>query len=239
VPAVALAEAPHPTVEPLAPSVTSLEPSSAAPQISAPVADPAREESPAAPEPVQPAPLAAAAPEASAEAKHTHHHHRSSKRDDDEGSRASSKSHDASVSHGKVTSANAKSSTKSTPADKGSDKAALFAAARDEARNAYAAKNYKDAAAAYERAAKYDPKHAGTFAGLGAARLQLGDNKAAVQAYQRAVQLAPETSGFHAALGRAYLALGDKSKALGAYKKALAIDPKNEAAKTAIKQLGG
>ena len=158
---------------------------------------------------------------------------------DDDGARATSKSHDSTVSHGKAASANAKSSTKSAPADKSADKAALFAAARDDARNAYAAKNYKEAAAAYERAAKYDPKHPGTFAGLGAARLQLGDNKAAVQAYQRAVQLSPQTSGFHAALGRAYVSLGDKSKALAAYKKALSIDPKNEAAKTAIKQLGG
>jgi serine/threonine protein kinase len=129
------------------------------------------------------------------------------------------------------------SSSSKASSEKSTDKAALFAAARDEARTAYAAKRYKEAAAAYERASKYDPKHAGTFAGLGAARLQQGDNKAAVQAYQRAVALSPETSGFHAALGRALLANGDKAKATAAYKKALALDPRNEAAKVALKQL--
>ena len=129
-------------------------------------------------------------------------------------------------------------SAKTSPAEKkASDKAALFAAARDEARSAYAAKRYKDAALAYEQAAKYDPKHAGTYAGLGAARLQQGDPAAAVQAYLRAVQLSPDTSGFHAALGRAYLSAGDKAKAAAAYKRALALDPNNEAAKVALKQL--
>jgi serine/threonine protein kinase len=249
--AVALAEAPHPTVEPLGPSVTSLapiaEPASTGTVANTTVAsvvqaDPAAAVAKAAAEPV---PVAeadsrrsrveeprASTPEPAA-AKPGHGSHSASKHASDEAT--TSKRAEASASRDKAHSASAKTSSKSST----SDKAALFAAARDEARNAYAAKKYKDAAAAYERAAKYDPKHPGTFAGLGAARLQLGENKAAVQAYQRAVQLSPETSGFHAALGRAYLALGDKGKALAAYKKALATDPKNEAAKTAIKQLGG
>ena len=117
------------------------------------------------------------------------------------------------------------------------DNAALFAEAREQARVAYAAKRYKDAAAAYERAARYDPGHAGTYAGLGAARLQLGDDVGAVQAYQRAVQLSPTTAGFHAALGRAYLTAGDQARARSAYKQALALDPAHEAAKAALEKL--
>jgi serine/threonine protein kinase len=245
--AVALAEAPHPTVEPLGPSVTSLAP--LAESASTVQADPAAAVAAAAVEPLRAAPVVEPVKLERPASKHTHGSHSASKRADEAVSASShadepraattSKRAESSARRDKASSASAKSSTKSVAPDKDADKAALFAAARDEARNAYAAKKYNDAAAAYERAAKYDPKHPGTFAGLGAARLQLGENKAAVQAYQRAVQLSPETSGFHAALGRAYLALGDKPKALAAYKKALAVDPKNEAAKTAIKQLGG
>jgi eukaryotic-like serine/threonine-protein kinase len=135
----------------------------------------------------------------------------------------------------------AKTAPVATPvvADKGGDKAAQFAEAREQARSHYAAKRYKEAAAAYERASKLDPNHPGTYAGLGAARLQTNDAKGALTAYQRAVQLSPDTSGFHAALGRAYLANGDKAKAVSAYKRALQLDPKNEAAKSALRQLGG
>lgn len=117
------------------------------------------------------------------------------------------------------------------------NKEELWAKARDEARGHYASKRYKQAAQAYEQAAKYNPSHAGTFAGLGSARMQSGDTRGAIQAYQRAVQLSPSTSGFHAALGRAYITAGDKNKARSAYKRALALDPKNEAAKTALATL--
>ncbi len=130
-------------------------------------------------------------------------------------------------------------SAKASPADKGGDKSALFAEARDEARTQYAAKHYREAAAAYERAARYDPTNPGIYAGLGAARLQLGEHRAAVQAYQHAVQLSPGSSGFQAALGRAYLGVGEKTKAAAAYKRALAIDPQNEAARSALHSLGG
>jgi eukaryotic-like serine/threonine-protein kinase len=241
--AVALAEAPRPTVEALpAPVQAPAEQPAPAAAVSKPA------ESPAAAAPrvdeaaqAQATARAAAAAQAQATARaaaaaaSSSSSSSSSKRGGDEPARAKV----AASSRDKEQSSNAKSSNKGGAADKAADKAALFAAARDEARTFYAAKRYKDAAAAYERAARYDPKHPGTFAGLGAARLQLGDNKAAVDAYKRAVQLSPDTAGFHAALGRAYLQLGDKSKATSSYKKALAVDPKNEAAKTALKQLGG
>jgi tetratricopeptide (TPR) repeat protein len=134
----------------------------------------------------------------------------------------------------------AKASAKSAPAKGASSdsKEERWAKARQEAQAYYAAKKYKQAAQAYEIAAKNNPTHPGTFAGLGASRLKAGDARGAVQAYQKAVQLSPTTSGFHAALGRAYAAMGDKGKARAAYKRALALDPKNDAAKTALKELG-
>jgi serine/threonine protein kinase/tetratricopeptide (TPR) repeat protein len=119
------------------------------------------------------------------------------------------------------------------------DRESKWAEARDQARTHYAAKRYKQAAQAYERASEYDPTSAGTFAGLAAARLQAGDPKGAVVAYQRAIQLSPSSAGFHAALGRAYVAVGDKSKAKAAYLRALSLDPNNASAKSSLKELGG
>lgn len=126
------------------------------------------------------------------------------------------------------------------PSEKLSDEAKMerWAKARDEARAHYAAKRYAQAAEAYAEAAKYNPNHAGTFAGLGAARLVTGDTRGAIQAYQRAIQISPTTSGFHSALGKSYLVAGDRAKARTAYKRALALDPKNESAKQALAQLG-
>ncbi len=133
----------------------------------------------------------------------------------------------------------AKASAKASSGAKSADSSeARWAKAREEAQAHYAAKRYKEAAKAYDTAAKHNPTHAGTFAGLGASRLKSNDAKGAVAAYQKAVQLSPSTSGFHAALGRAYAAQGDKSKARAAYKRALELDPKNEAAKVAMKELG-
>jgi serine/threonine-protein kinase len=109
--------------------------------------------------------------------------------------------------------------------------------ARDEARKHFAAKRYRDAARAYEQASRLNPTDAGTFAGLGGSRLSAGDATGAVKAYQRAIKLSPRTAGFHAALGRAYLSAGDKAKARAAYKRALELDPNNSAAKRALASL--
>jgi serine/threonine protein kinase/tetratricopeptide (TPR) repeat protein len=121
----------------------------------------------------------------------------------------------------------------------GADRESKWADARDLARSHYAAKRYKQAAQAYELASQYDPTNAGTFAGLGAARLQAGDPKGAITAYQRAIQLAPSTAGFHAALGRAYVAVGDRTKARASYQRALSLDPNNATAKSSLKEIGG
>ena len=106
-----------------------------------------------------------------------------------------------------------------------------------EARGHYAAKRYRQAARSYEHAIRFVPNDAGTFSGLGAARLMAGNTKGAIAAYRRAVSLAPGRAGFHAALGRAYLAAGNKRSARTAYKKALSLDPNNKAAKNGLKAL--
>jgi eukaryotic-like serine/threonine-protein kinase len=216
----ARALAPSPIVEPIAPAPVAAAPAEPTPPPGTPRVQPLAETHPA--KVAQPAPRA--------ERDHSHHAH---SRNALAGSASKSKRSEPAAPKERSKSA------KTSGPDKTPDKATQFAAARDDARSAYASKNYKAAAAAYERASKLDPKHAGTYAGLGSARLQLGENKAAVAAYQRAVRLSPSTSGFHAALGRAYLANGDRAKAVASYKKALQLDSKNEAARAALSQLGG
>lgn len=130
----------------------------------------------------------------------------------------------------------AKQDKKGGSAGERADKAT---AARDEARDAYSAGNYKLAAQAYERAIQYDPSNVKLFAGLGMTRTKMRDLKGAAQAYERAVQLSPSSSVYHLSLGRLYAALGDKNKAKAAYKRALALDPKNSSLAAELKALGG
>jgi serine/threonine protein kinase/tetratricopeptide (TPR) repeat protein len=108
---------------------------------------------------------------------------------------------------------------------------------KTQGRTQFQAKQFMEAAAAYERATEQNPSDPGAFAGLGASRLAAGNPVAAIAAYSRAVRLQPNSSGFHAALGRAYLQKGDRDRARSAYERALQLDPNNGAAKTAIAQL--
>ncbi len=108
---------------------------------------------------------------------------------------------------------------------------------RVEAREAYAAGDYHRAARAYEMATQMNPVHAGSFAGLGAAYLALGNVDEGLAAYQEAVRLAPTHSGFHAALGRAYRQAGHDDLALEAYGEALRLDRTNRAARQALREL--
>lgn len=120
-----------------------------------------------------------------------------------------------------------------------SDRNTKWQEAVEEARKQYAAKRYKQAAQAYERATHFDPTSDRTFSGLGTARFRAGDYKGAAAAYQRAVQLSPNNSVYHTSLARAYQQMGNVSKAKAEYKRAVALDPKNEGAKKSLKQLGG
>jgi serine/threonine-protein kinase len=114
-----------------------------------------------------------------------------------------------------------------------------FDALRESARGHFSAGRFREAAAAYERAAALNPSHAGTFAGLGASRMQLNDARGAVAAYEKAVQLQPSSAAFLAALGRAHLAAGNRDRARAAFERALGIDPNNAAARQGMQQVGG
>lgn len=112
-----------------------------------------------------------------------------------------------------------------------------WAQAREEARKAWNARDFRRAAASYQKAARANPRHAGTWAGLGAAKLKIGDARGAVTAYKKAVRLRPRTSGFHAALAKAYKQSGDRRKAKASYEQALKLDPKNKAARNGLRSL--
>jgi serine/threonine protein kinase len=109
-----------------------------------------------------------------------------------------------------------------------------FGRAREQARIAYQARNYREAAQWYKKATALQPSNAGMWAGLGASRLAAGDEAGAIAAYQKATKLSPRTAGYHAALGRAYMAKGDRGKAKASLQKALSLDPSNRSAKDAL-----
>jgi len=113
-----------------------------------------------------------------------------------------------------------------------------FNRARQEGRSHYMGRRYDLAADAYRRATRLNPRHAGSWAGLGAALRDSGKTAQAIQAYERAVALMPRHSGFQAALGRVYLIAGRRTQAVAAYRKALELDPGNAAARTALDRLG-
>lgn len=114
-----------------------------------------------------------------------------------------------------------------------------FDALREAARGHFAAGRFREAVAAYERAATLNPSHAGTFAGLGACHMKLNNARGAVVAYERAVQLQPTSAPFFSALGRAHLQAGNRTAARAAFQRALTLDPNNGAARQGMEQVGG
>jgi serine/threonine protein kinase len=112
--------------------------------------------------------------------------------------------------------------------------ASPFDQAREAAREAFQARNFAAAEQAYVRATSINPRHAGSWAGLGAARMQTRNFAGAVQAYQRAVQLQQNNSGYLTMLGHAFRMSGNASGARQAYQRALAIDPANAAAQQGL-----
>ncbi len=115
--------------------------------------------------------------------------------------------------------------------------ASRFDQAREAAREHFQARRFPQAEQAYLAATASNPRHAGSWAGLGAARMQMRNFNGAVQAYQRAVQLSPRHGGFFTALGHALRMSGNRNGARQAYQRALAIDPNNRSAQQAIAQL--
>ncbi|MGE0788929.1 MAG: protein kinase [Sandaracinaceae bacterium] len=124
---------------------------------------------------------------------------------------------------------------RNTSSDGSTNRLQQFQAAREEALEHFRARRFPQAAAAYERATRLNPRHAGSFAGLGASRLAEGRARDAVRAYQRATQLQPRHAGFQAALGRAYDADGNHAAAQQAYRRALQLDPNNQAAQQGLR----
>jgi serine/threonine-protein kinase len=112
--------------------------------------------------------------------------------------------------------------------------ASPFDQAREAAREAFQARNFAAAEQAYVRATSINPRHAGSWAGLGAARMQTRNFAGAVQAYQRAVQLQSNNSGYFTMLGHAFRMSGNTAGARQAYQRALAIDPANAAAQQGL-----
>jgi tetratricopeptide (TPR) repeat protein len=108
---------------------------------------------------------------------------------------------------------------------------------REAARTAYASGRYREALVAYEQAARMNPRHGLTLAGLGAARMQTGDTHGAVDAYKRAVATAPTNLTFLIALARAYERSGDDARARETYQKVLRMDANNVAAQVGLERL--
>ncbi len=109
---------------------------------------------------------------------------------------------------------------------------------RQQGREHFQARRYPQAAAAYEQAARLAPSHAGSFAGLGAARLAMGDTAGAVSAYQSAVRIEPNRSSFWSALARAQAQSGDRGGAVASLQRALQLDPSNQNAQNGLHALG-
>jgi tetratricopeptide (TPR) repeat protein len=108
---------------------------------------------------------------------------------------------------------------------------------RVQAREHFRARRFAEAAQAYEAATGLDPSNAGAFAGLGAARLALGDVQGAGRAYQGAVRLAPQNSGFWSAYARVQSQAGDREGALVSLRRAVEIDPNNRTAQEGLRAL--
>lgn len=112
-----------------------------------------------------------------------------------------------------------------------------FDSLREQARVHFQARRYREAAQAYQRATAINPRHAGSWSGLGAARMQMRDYRGAVQAYQRAVQLNPRSSGFFTSLGHALRLSGNRNGAVQAYQRAVALNPGNRSAQQWLARL--
>ena len=112
-----------------------------------------------------------------------------------------------------------------------------FDAIREQAREHFQARRYPQAAQAYQRATAINPRHAGSWSGLGAALMQTRDYRGAVQAYQRAVQLNPRSSGFFTSLGHALRLSGNTNGARQAYQRAVALNPGNRSAQQWLARL--
>lgn len=108
-----------------------------------------------------------------------------------------------------------------------------------EAREHFSARRYAQAAAAYEEATRIRSEDAGAWAGLGAAKMALGEAGAAAEAYQHAVRLEPGNAGYWTWLARAQARANDRAGAVQSLRRALAIDPNNRTARQGLSAMMG
>ena len=99
------------------------------------------------------------------------------------------------------------------------------------------ARRYAEAERDYLAATRLNPRHAGSWAGLGASRLAPRNARGAAEAYREAVALQPTSPGFHAALGRSLAESGDRAGARREYEEALRIDPDHRDARIGLERL--
>ncbi len=119
------------------------------------------------------------------------------------------------------------------------DRSSRFDQVRQQALEHFRARRFAQAAQAYEQATDLNPRHAGSYAGLGASRLAQGQHAQAIRAYERAVALQPRQASYHAALGRALLESGNAARARQSFSRALSIDPTNPSARQGLQRVGG
>ncbi|UJR84245.1 serine/threonine-protein kinase [Sandaracinus amylolyticus] len=214
----AVVEAPAPEPPPEAAEAAPSEPVAVAPE-------PEPEPAAAAPEPAP-----AAAPEPTPPPARTSEPEARSSRRDRRRSRGGSSHAEAPAARPVIASSVGSSSTASSG---GGD----FDQLRNEARAAFQARRYADAARAYERASRIRPRDASVWSGLGAARMQSGNTAGAVQAYRQAISIEPRNARYHVALGRALAAAGDRARARQSFEQALRIDPRNADARAQLARL--
>lgn len=106
-----------------------------------------------------------------------------------------------------------------------------------QARQAYGAGQFQQAASLYQRAVDLSPRNARAFAGLGSSLVRAGEHRGAVVAYLRAVELEPKSADLRSRLAEAYASAGQTREADAAYRQALRLDPNHRHAKQGLGRL--
>lgn len=93
---------------------------------------------------------------------------------------------------------------------------------------------HEEAEAAYRRSLEGEPEDAAALAGVGRARLALGDPAGAIESLLRSASLSLHAPATHLAIGQAHRALGDAAAAIEALELCVRQAPAWAAARTAL-----
>ncbi len=116
----------------------------------------------------------------------------------------------------------------STRCPAGADQAACLSACQAEVQPNAPQVAYKEAAAAFERAAEADPTQFAVWANLGRAYQLAGEPERGIQAYRKAAELKPEEAGgIYNNMGQLLAKAGRVEEATQAFEQAATLDPKN------------